>query len=109
MKKLVSLAVASAVLASAGASASVSDQEFAQLKAQFAGMAKRLSTLEAENQQLRERSQGIVTIEDLAATNAEVASLKAQEKSTSWTETLIGAGPGKFSDPGPLSRLAEPS
>jgi hypothetical protein len=69
MKKVISVAVASVLLGSGGASAAVSDAQWEQMKAQFAAMSNRMNTLEAENQALRELGavQTLVTVEDLAA------------------------------------------
>ena len=49
MKKILSVAVATVVLGSASAGASVSDAEWNALKAQIDAMSERLNTLEAEN------------------------------------------------------------
>ena len=54
MKRAISVAVAGVILNSPGAFAAISDDEFAQLKAQFAAMAQRVTALEAENSALRE-------------------------------------------------------
>ena len=98
MKKVISVAVASVLLGSAGANAAVSDSQWKQLKAQFAAMSDRMNALEAENQELRELGavQGTVTAEDLAATNAEVATLKAQNASTSWAEKMKWQGDFRY-------------
>ena len=78
MKKILSVAVASAVMASAGVSAAVSDAEFAELKAQFASMAQRISTLEAENNQLRELSNS--TVSELEVAQEESGSRQKAER-----------------------------
>jgi len=98
MKKAISIAVVSALFGSTGANAAVSDAEWEQLKAQFAAMSDRMNTLEAENQELREQGavQGMVTVDDLAATNAEVATLKAQNISTSWAEKMKWKGDFRY-------------
>ncbi len=98
MKKVISVAVASVLLGSGGAGAAVSDAQWEQMKAQFAAMSDRMNTLEAENQALRELGavQTLVTVEDLAATNAEVATLKKQNKSTSWAENVKWQGDFRY-------------
>lgn len=94
MKKILSVAVAGAVMASAGASASVSDAEFAELKAQFASMAQRLSTLEAENSQLRELSSSTVT--ELEVTREDLAVVQKQNVETSWAESVKWKGDFRY-------------
>lgn len=86
MKKMLSLAVAAAVLGSAGANATVSDAEWEQFKAQFSAMSQRVEALEAENAQLK--GQGGVPVEDLSVLQADVASLKAQNSASSWSEKI---------------------
>ena len=92
MKKAICLAVASAVLGSANAVASVSDAEWNQMKAQFAAMSERLNALEAENQKLRQ-SQGGIRVEDL---EADVAALKQQNKASSWSERIKWKGDFRY-------------
>ena len=90
MKKRISIAVAALWCCSTGAGAQVSQAEWEQFKAQFAAMSDRVSALEAENKRLR--SQGQVSVEDLAATNAEVASLNKRHKASSWAENTRWQG-----------------
>jgi hypothetical protein len=94
MKKILAVAVASAVLASTGVSAGVSDAEFAELKAQFASMAQRLNTLEAENNQLRELSNS--TVSELEVAQEDLAVVKQQNEKSSWTETLKWKGDFRY-------------
>lgn len=96
MKRLITVAVANAVLASAGASAHVPEAEWKEFKAQFEAMSARLNTLEAENKQLREGGLGIVRVEDLEATNAEVATLKEQNAKSSWSERVKWKGDFRY-------------
>jgi hypothetical protein len=98
MKKLISVAVASVVLGSAGVNAHVPEAEWAEFKAQFAAMAERVNALEAENRALQEATSGtnLVTVEDLDATNAEIATLKTQNKSTSWAENVSWKGDFRY-------------
>ncbi len=98
MNKVISVAVASVLLGSTGASAAVSDAQWQQMQAQFAAMSNRMNALEAENEALRELGavQTLVTVEDLAATNAEVSTLKAQNKSTSWAENVKWQGDFRY-------------
>ena len=98
MKKVISVAVASVLFGSVGASARVSDAEWEQLKSQFTTMNERMNALEVENAHLREVSAArtLITVEDLDATNAEVATLKAQNKSTSWAESVKWKGDFRY-------------
>ena len=93
MKKVMSLAVASVLFGSVGLRADVPEAEWEQFKAQFAAMSQRLNELEAENQQLRA---GYIKVEDLEATNAEVAALKTQNKATSWAESVKWKGDFRY-------------
>jgi hypothetical protein len=86
MKKLLAVAVATALSGSGSAFANVSEAEFAELKAQFAAMAQRLSTLEAENNQLREQSNATVT--QLEGTREDLALVKQQDSGSSWTDNI---------------------
>ena len=101
MKKAISIAVASVLFGSASVSASVSDAEFEQLKKQFSSMNARMNALEVENQELRtlagaQAGVEIVTVEDLAATNAEVATLKEQNNASSWAERMKWQGDFRY-------------
>jgi len=101
MKKVISVAVASVLFGSAVTNAGVPEGEWEQFKAQFAAMSKRVNALEAENQELRslagaQTGINVVTVEDLNATNAEIASLKAQNKSTSWAEKIKWQGDFRY-------------
>jgi hypothetical protein len=86
MKKILAVAVAAALAGSGTASANVSEAEFAELKAQFAAMAQRLSALEAENNQLREQSNATVT--QLEGTREDLALVKKQDVSDSWSDRI---------------------
>jgi predicted nuclease with TOPRIM domain len=80
MRKVMSVAVASTLFGSVGASAHVED-EWREFKAQYAALAERMNALEAENQKLREMGAGkFVTVEDLSATNEKIASLEKQRE-----------------------------
>lgn len=94
MKKLLAVAVSGALLGSGSVSAAVSDAEFAELRAQFATMAQRLSTLEAENNQLKELSSSTVT--GLETTQSELAVVKKQSASTSWAEKVKWKGDFRY-------------
>ncbi len=96
MKRIVSIAAASLLAGSGAAGAAVSDAEWQELKAQFAAMNQRMSQLEAENQVLKERAQSSITVEDLAATNAEVATLKSQNEASSWAESIKWKGDFRY-------------
>lgn len=94
MKKFLAVAVSGALLGSGSVSAAVSDAEFAELKAQFATMAQRLNTLEAENNQLKELSSSTVT--ELETTQGELAVVKKQSASTSWAEKVKWKGDFRY-------------
>lgn len=94
MKKILAVAVSSVLLASAGASAAVSDTDLAELKAQMAAMAQRLSTLEAENNQLRELSNTTVT--ELEVTKEDLASVKQKESKVAWAEKVKWKGDFRY-------------
>ena len=101
MKKCIAIAVAGAVLGSVPASAHVSDAEFAELKAQFAAMAQRLSTLEAENNQLREQGSATVTQlecarEELVVAREDIALVKKQNTESAWAERLAVTGDFRY-------------
>ena len=96
MKNVISVAVASVLFGSAGVNASVPTAEWEQFKAQFAAMSERVNALERENQQLREASSNSVKVEDLAATNAEIGTLKKQTKEMSWAEKIKWKGDYRF-------------
>jgi hypothetical protein len=97
MKKIISTAVAFAVLGGSNAIAAVSDAEFEELKKQFAAMSQRLNTLEEENRALKGLGVAtVVPVEDLAATNEQVAVLKEQNTATSWAENIKWTGDFRF-------------
>jgi hypothetical protein len=58
MRKVMSVAVASTLFGSVGASAHVPEDEWREFKAQYAALAERMNALEAENQKLREMGAG---------------------------------------------------
>jgi hypothetical protein len=93
MKKLLSVAVSAALFSSAGVQASVSDAEWEQFKADFAEMSKRVSTLEAENQRLKESQGTTVPIEDL---QRDVATLKSRSEAGSWTDNIALKGDFRY-------------
>jgi cell division protein FtsB len=101
MKNLLTVAVTSALLGSVSASAAVSDTEFAELKAQFATMAQRLSALEAENNQLREQGTASVAQlegarEELVSAREDLAVVKIQNADTSWAERISVKGDFRY-------------
>jgi hypothetical protein len=93
MKKIV-LAVSVATLSSTGAYADVSDSEWTEFKKDYAALVERVNVLSAENAKLKSATAGlaIVSVEDLEATNAEMAELREQAKSTSWAENVRWQG-----------------
>ncbi len=101
MKNLLTVAVTGALLGSVSVSAAVSDAEFAELKAQFASMAERLSTLEAENNQLREQGTASVSQlegarEELVSAREDLAVVKKQNTDTSWAESISVKGDFRY-------------
>ncbi len=96
MKQLVGLAVMGAVLGASGANAQVPAAEWEQFKAEFSAMRERVRALEIENQQLREASKNTIKVEDLAATNAEVNTLKQQSSDSSWADRVSWKGDYRF-------------
>jgi len=101
MKKLLAVAVSGSLLGSNGVYAAVSDAEFAELKAQMAAMAQRLSTLEAENQQLKESTTDSVaqlegTREELLVVKDDLAVVKKQEEASSWAERIKWKGDFRY-------------
>jgi hypothetical protein len=101
MKNLLSVAVASVLLGSASASAAISDAEFAELKAQFATMAKRLSALEAENNQLREQGSASVSQlegarEELVSAREDIALVNKHAAQNSWAERIKVKGDFRY-------------
>ena len=86
MKRLISVAVTGAILASTQAGATVSDADFAQLKADFASMAQRLNLLEAENANLRELSESAVSELEIAQTD--LAVVKKANSASSWAQRI---------------------
>tara|TARA_R110001599_G_scaffold353795_2_gene597900 strand:- start:40865 stop:42148 length:1284 start_codon:yes stop_codon:yes gene_type:complete len=101
MKNLLTIAVTSALLSSVSASAAVSDAEFAELKAQFAAMANRLSVLEAENNQLREQGTASVSQlegarEELVSAREDLVMVKEQTAASSWAERISVKGDFRY-------------
>jgi len=94
MKRMISLAVTSAILASSQVQATVSDDDFAQLKADFAALAQRLSSLEAENASLRQLSESTVTKLEIAQT--ELVGAKKGNSATSWAERIKVKGDFRY-------------
>jgi len=94
MKRLISVAVTSAVLASGQVQATVSDDDFAQLKADFAAMAQRLSALESENANLREISESTVT--ELEVAQTELAAVVTGNSASSWAERIKVKGDFRY-------------
>ena len=86
MKKYLAVAVAATLAGSGQAYANVSEAEFAELKAQFAAMSQRLNALEAENSQLREQSNATAT--QLEGTREDLALVKKQDVSDSWSDQI---------------------
>jgi len=97
MKKVMSVAVASALLGSVAVNAQVPQAEWEQFKGQYTALAERVNSLEAENQKLRSMGAGqFVTVEDLDATNSQLATLQKQNESTSWAETVKWKGDFRY-------------
>ena len=86
MKRAISMAVAAVVLGNAPVFAAISEEDFAQLRADFAAMSQRLNALETENSALREISESTVTQLDLAQSELKIA--KSSTAADSWTDTI---------------------
>ncbi len=86
MKRAISMAVAAVVLGNAPVFAAISEEDFAQLRADFSAMSQRLTALEAENSALREISESTVTQLDLAQSELKIA--KSSTAADSWTDTI---------------------
>lgn len=92
MKRAISVAVAGAILGSAGANAQVSQSEWEAFKADYARLVQKVDQLAAENAALKEAAGG-VTVEDLTA---KVAKLESQNKATSWAERVKWQGDFRY-------------
>jgi hypothetical protein len=68
------------------ATAAVSDQEFAQLRADFAALAARLNALEAENAELREATESMVT--EAAVAEQQVAVVAKPSDAETWADRI---------------------
>ncbi|MEM6580444.1 MAG: putative porin [Pseudomonadota bacterium] len=95
------LAVLCVLLSYATMASAVSDDEFAELKAQFLELSQRLSALEAENKRLREQS--VTTLSELRGTRAELtdtrddlAVVKEQKSSSDWTDRITLKGDFRY-------------
>jgi hypothetical protein len=98
VKKLISLAVAGAVVGSAGASAHVPEAEWAQFKKEYAALVERVNALSAENEALKASMTGVgmVAVEDLAVANARIDSLEKQNQATGWAEKVKWQGDFRY-------------
>ncbi len=94
MKKLISAAVASAVFASVPISAEVSDEDFAQLRADLLAMAGRLNALEAENASLRQLSETTVT--QLHVAREDLDGVQKSIGAGSWTDSVKVSGDFRY-------------
>ncbi len=86
MKRLISAALTTVILASAHVQATVSDEDFAQLKADLAALAQRLTALEAENSSLRELSESTIT--ELSVAQTELAHINTSTAAISWAQRI---------------------
>jgi len=96
MKKALTIAAVTTLLCPVWVHAQVPAAEWEQFKAQFQAMSERVKALEIENQKLREANSNVIRVEDLAATNAEVATLKQQNAKSSWAERIQWKGDYRF-------------
>jgi hypothetical protein len=92
MKKVISVAVATAVLGSAGANAAVSDADWEAFKADYARLVQRVDQLAAENEALRD-AVAAVPVEDLSA---KLAVVEAQNQASSWAEKIKWKGDFRY-------------
>jgi hypothetical protein len=74
--------------------AAVSDSEFEALRAEFAALAQRLTTLESENAELK--AANAQTIQDVAVSREQVAALEKRKSAASWTETVRWKGDFRY-------------
>ena len=96
MKRMLWLVLAFVFTGNSSAHAQVSKAEWEEFKAQFAAMSERVKALEIENQKLREASSKTIKVEDLAATNAEVDTLKKRSTAASWAERIKWQGDFRY-------------
>ena len=96
MKQMIAGSILGAAFIASSANAQVPAAEWEQFKAQFAAMSERVQALEIENQNLREANKRTIKVEDLAATNAEVDTLKKQNAESSWTDRIAWEGDYRF-------------
>lgn len=96
MKQSIGLVMLSASLGASGVQAQVPEAEWEQFKAEFSAMSQRVQALEIENKDLRAASKNTIKVEDLAATNAEVNTLKNQNAESSWTDRVAWKGNFRF-------------
>ncbi len=68
------------------ANAAVTAQEFAELRAEFVALAKRLHKLESENANLRQLNQE--TIREVKIGRQELASVQTRESQSNWTDSI---------------------
>jgi len=95
MKKLLVVAVAGALAAGTNvATAAVSETDFAQLKADFAEMSKRLNALEQENDALRELSE--TTVSELELAQTEISKSRDARSASSWSERIKWNGDFRY-------------
>ncbi|MCB1703277.1 MAG: putative porin [Halioglobus sp.] len=96
MKQIFTVALLGVVLFASGVNAQVPVAEWEEFKAQFAAMSERVKALEAENAQLRQASRNTIKVEDLAATNAELDTLKERTTASSWADRVAWEGDYRF-------------
>lgn len=97
MNKMVSAAVAAAVLTSPVASAHVSDDQWNEFQARFKVIAERVEALELENQRLQAVSDCVaVPVEDLAAPKGQIAVIQQQNKASGWAEKIAIKGDFRY-------------
>lgn len=73
--------------------AHVSEAEWAQFKAEFAAMARRVSALEAENEALQAAAARSVPVEDL---NEEIAVVSGENRRSAWAERISWKGDFRY-------------
>ena len=86
MHRVICLIVICLSLSGQVAMAAVSDQEFAQLRADFAALAARLNALEAENAELRDVTESMVT--EAAVAEQQVAVVAAPSDAETWADRI---------------------
>ena len=85
---------AASIAISGGATAAVSDAEFARMRADFAALTRRLDALEAENARLKEFSEQ--TVREVPVTREQVAGMSEHKPAAAWTDRIEISGDFRY-------------